>query len=76
VELDMEYGHLAGARGVPAYIRVATVGTSPPFIAGLAEAVRAAPARPSVCAARGVRECPAETRRCAMASVAQVGQTA
>lgn len=40
VELDMEYRHLADKVGVPAYIRVATVGTHPLFIAGLARLVR------------------------------------
>jgi ferrochelatase len=33
---------LAEQHGVPGYVRVPTVGTSPSFIAGLAELVRAA----------------------------------
>jgi ferrochelatase len=40
VELDIEYRHLAEKAGVPAYIRVPTVGTHPLFIAGLARLVR------------------------------------
>ncbi len=47
VELDMEYGHLAKESGVPAYVRVPTVGTHPAFIEGLASQVRAALAQPS-----------------------------
>lgn len=41
VELDIEYRHLATQKGVPAYIRVPTVGTHPLFIGGLANLVRA-----------------------------------
>jgi ferrochelatase len=44
VELDMEYRDLAAASGVPAYVRVPTVGTAPEFIAGLARLVREAAA--------------------------------
>lgn len=40
VELDIEYRHLAKESGVPAYIRVPTVGTHPKFIEGLARLVR------------------------------------
>jgi protoporphyrin/coproporphyrin ferrochelatase len=42
VELDIEYGHLAKASGVPHYVRVPTVTDAPSFIAGLAALVRAA----------------------------------
>jgi ferrochelatase len=42
VELDIEYRHLAGKSGVPAYYRVPTVGTHPAFIRGLADLVRTA----------------------------------
>ena len=45
VELDIEYRHVAKEAGVPAYIRVPTVGTHPYFIAGLADMVREAQAR-------------------------------
>jgi ferrochelatase len=34
VELDIEYRHLSEKCGVPAYMRVPTVGTHPAFIAG------------------------------------------
>jgi protoporphyrin/coproporphyrin ferrochelatase len=37
VELDIEYRHLAEAKGVPGFARVPTVGTHPAFIDGLAE---------------------------------------
>lgn len=40
VELDIEYRELADKAGVPEYIRVPTVDTTPSFIAGLAELVR------------------------------------
>ena len=36
VELDIEYRHRAEGLGIPAYVRVATVGCHPAFIAGLA----------------------------------------
>ncbi|VBB69536.1 Ferrochelatase, protoheme ferro-lyase [invertebrate metagenome] len=42
VELDIEYQHMAKLAGVPAYIRVPTVGTHACFIAGLARLVREA----------------------------------
>jgi len=60
VELDIDYRHLAEQSGVPDYVRVPVVGTTPAFIAGLAELVRAslaaaAPVRsqtgPRLCAA-------------------------
>jgi ferrochelatase len=41
VELDLEYAHLAQKAGVPAYVRVPTVGTEPDFIEGLAAMVKA-----------------------------------
>ncbi len=42
VELDIEYARLAEDSGVPAYIRVPTVGTDAMFIEGLANLVRRA----------------------------------
>ena len=39
VELDMDYGKLAADHGAAAYVRIATVGTHPAFIAGLARIV-------------------------------------
>src|SRR5579872_3259753 len=39
-ELDIAYRRLASEAGVPAYIRVPTVGTHPKFIRGLADLVR------------------------------------
>jgi ferrochelatase len=47
VELDIDYRRLAAEAGVPAYVRVPTVGTHPLFIQGLANLVRAALAEPS-----------------------------
>jgi len=67
VELDIDYRHLAEAVGVPAYIRVPTVGTGEPFIRGLATVVRDAMARPAMTASStGRRQCPAGFARCAM----------
>jgi protoporphyrin/coproporphyrin ferrochelatase len=40
VELDIDYKRLATEAGVPAYVRVPTVGTHPKFIEGLARLVR------------------------------------
>ena len=53
VELDRDYRRVAATCGVPAYHRVATVGTDPRFIAALADLVRGAaqerlPAEPGV----------------------------
>lgn len=42
VELDRDYAVLAKAAGVPIYLRAPAVGTLPPFIDGLATAVRRA----------------------------------
>ena len=42
VELDIEYGKLAGRAGVPDYRRAATVSADPAFIGGLAGLVRKA----------------------------------
>jgi ferrochelatase len=58
VELDIEYRHLADQVGVKFYRRVATVGSAPDFIAGLADLVRAADSGPA-----GLR-CPADARLC------------
>lgn len=66
VELDIDYRHLAEATGVPRYIRVPTVGTSPDFIAGLARLVQqAAQSEPGrVWPDGGRRRCPAAFRLC------------
>lgn len=59
VELDLEYGRLAGESGVPVYVRAATVGTAPDFIAGLAGlARRAAVGRVGCMSGAGSRSCP------------------
>jgi ferrochelatase len=65
VELDIEYRHLAETKGAPAYLRVATVGTAPEFIAGLADLVRHAldRGRP-VSSDRGSRRCAAGRTCC------------
>lgn len=60
VELDIDYRHLAEAKGAPAYLRVATAGTAPEFIAGLADLVRRAlDADRPVSSDRGSRRCAA-----------------
>lgn len=58
VELDIEYGHLAVQSGVPHYVRVPTVSTTPSYIAGLAHLVREARAsRTAVTPDGGKRRC-------------------
>lgn len=64
VELDLDYRDRAGAAGVPAYVRVPTVGTRPEFIAGLARLVRSALERPGIGSGRGGRLCPAGFSGC------------
>jgi protoporphyrin/coproporphyrin ferrochelatase len=58
VELDFDYRHLAESVGVPAYIRVSTVGAAPAFIGALAAVVRRA------IAARPAAPCPAVAGGC------------
>jgi protoporphyrin/coproporphyrin ferrochelatase len=56
---------LAERSGVPAYVRVPTVGTTPDFIAGLATLVRQAVASPARVRLRaGSRLCAAGERCC------------
>jgi len=71
VELDIEYGELAEARGVPAYVRVPTVQAKATFIGGLADLVEravrpmdgdgclieAGPAQGRLCSQVGARVC-------------------
>ena len=59
VELDIEYAELAHDSGVPAYIRVPTVGVQPTFIQGLAGLVRAARYDAQVHPGLGTLPCPA-----------------
>jgi protoporphyrin/coproporphyrin ferrochelatase len=67
VELDIEYAHLAKQSGVPGYVRVATVGTSPAFIEGLARLVRAAAEDSApIRSQTGPRRCDAGQRCCLM----------
>ena len=69
VELDIEYRELAEKAGAPAYIRVATVGTDAPFIAGLAGLVaKAAAAGRPICSHAGGRFCPANWTGCPQAA--------
>ena len=63
VELDIEYRKLAAASGVPDYRRVATVGTHPDFIEGLAGLVRRALEDKIVTCGEG-RICPAAHTGC------------
>ncbi len=68
VELDIEYAELAEISGVPAYVRVATVGTAPEFIAGLAALIRrGVDAEPGVISDRGERSCRAAFGDCVFA---------
>jgi protoporphyrin/coproporphyrin ferrochelatase len=66
VELDIEYRHLAGAAGVPTYVRVPTVADTPEFIAALARLVRRAEQNPGAapCSGAGGRFCPVSFARC------------
>jgi ferrochelatase len=69
VELDIEYRKLAEECGVPAYVRVSTVGVDSAFIAGLAEtALAAIESDTPRCSAEGRRVCPIEFGRCALAA--------
>lgn len=64
VELDLDYGKLARAHGVPDYIRVATVSVQGGFIEGLAQLVlKAAAGNGAVTCGEG-RICPANQTRC------------
>ncbi len=66
VELDIEYRRLAVECGVPEFRRVPTVAVHQAFIAGLAEMVRDALARPpGVASSDGARLCPAQWSGCA-----------
>ncbi|MEW5704000.1 MAG: ferrochelatase [Pseudomonadota bacterium] len=65
VELDIQYREIASARGVPAYTRVPTVGTSPDFIRALADLVLAARAgERTMTTESGARVCPRGFRAC------------
>jgi ferrochelatase len=65
VELDIEYAELAAKAGVPAYLRVPTVGTHEAFIAGLARLVRGASEAPGGWVNEsGGRLCPAGHSQC------------
>ena len=69
VELDIEYRRLAGEKGVPRYIRVATVDARPAFIQGLAGLVRAALAGERACCSQdGGRLCPGQWDGCPQAA--------
>ena len=71
VELDMEYAHLAEQKGVPAYVRVSTVGTDSDFIQGLAGLVRKAlDGDRSLTADGGGRICPDASSGCPFEAVA------
>jgi ferrochelatase len=65
VELDIEYREFAEKKGVPAYFRVATLGTDAAFIAALAALVRRTIAGGgALCSQDGGRLCPAEAAQC------------
>jgi ferrochelatase len=62
VELDQDYEEMARGLGVTTYLRAPTVGVTPAFIDGLADAVERALSRPGV-GADGPT-CPADASRC------------
>ena len=64
VELDIEYRRLAAAAAVPAYHRVAALGTDDGFIGTLAGLVRRAARRTGIGRPDGGRICPDVCRQC------------
>ncbi|MFO1060218.1 MAG: ferrochelatase [Dongiaceae bacterium] len=71
VELDIEYRRLAEECGVPAYLRVPTVGIAPAFVAGLARLVRQALQQPGETGSgEGGRRCTADRACCPLAAPA------
>jgi ferrochelatase len=69
VELDVTYRDEAVAKGVPVYDRVPTVDTHPLFIAGLGRLVRSAlDQQMAVAPDGGIRLCPSNAARCALAA--------
>lgn len=69
VELDIEYRDLAREAGVPAYVRVPTVGNAEGFITSLGSLVADAHASGAkLCSENGTRLCPADRTRCAFAA--------
>lgn len=64
VELDIEYRKRARELGVPAYVRVPTVGTAKEFINGLADVVEEVLPRDGVVCLEGARRCPGSFGRC------------
>lgn len=68
VELDIDYRRRAAEFGVPAYVRVPTVGTAQEFIGGLADVVEEVLPRDGVVCLEGARRCPGSFGRCPCAS--------
>ena len=67
VELDVEYRQLAERLGVPGYFRVPTPGSTPAFIAALAELVHESLAHgPGLCTRAGGSACPVPHTACPM----------
>lgn len=64
VELDIEYGELAGHAGIEPYLRVPALGVQPDFIDTLAAATRQALNRPGTAPAGS--PCGGDWRRCAL----------
>ncbi len=64
VELDIEYRKRAAEMGVPAYVRVPTVGTAGEFIAGLADVVEEVLPNDGIVCLEGARRCPSGFGRC------------
>lgn len=66
VELDIEYAHLAKGAGVPDYLRVATAGTRPAFVEGLADLVERGSVTCGTTSGADGRICPLNFRTCPM----------
>jgi len=68
VELDIEYRKMARDLGVPAYVRVPTIGVDEGFISALARiAAEALNGEEEIRSAAGGRQCPAEHGQCPLA---------
>ncbi len=73
VELDIDYRARAEAAGVPAYVRVASVGTADAFIDGLVDLVEQAVSRDDGCVGSGEAGiCPREWGCCPLRGRGQV----
>jgi len=70
VELDIEYREMAENLGIPAYVRVPTIGVDKSFISALARIVlQALKGGEETRSATGGRQCPAATGKCPLTNI-------